>query len=244
MMFRQAWLLRTRPAGAIAGLALVTAAVIATTGTAGTEIPTGTGEPTATLSAVSVSPNIALVGTTSRGTVSRRTGNMTQVALRSSNTAVATVPTHVWLQRGATSQGFDITAVNGAGGCATISATDPDNTVTAKIYTHQRPPRVAGPVQLKLAHDMPWGRPEYDSFVYGASSFKGLISGSGVAGRTFALRSNTSAVTVPRSVTAGPAATSVEFTASIRGRADCVVITATEGRTSVSRLLIFVDVGG
>jgi hypothetical protein len=243
MTFRHLRLLRAPSAGA-AGLALVAGAVIATAGFAGAGMPENSDETPATLSGLAVSPHIVPVGTTSKGKVSRRTGNMTRVELSSSNTAVATVLDHVWMQRRATEQEFDVTAVNGAGGCATITAKDPDNSVTAKVYTYQRPPRLPGPVTLRLAHDTPWGRNEYDAFVYGGSSFKGLISGSGVAGRTFALRSSSPEVAVPRSVTAGPAATSVEFTASVRGRPDCVVITATEGRTSVSRLLIFVDVSG
>lgn len=244
MTIRLARLPRAAAAGLAVSATLIIAAAIATSAEAGADVPDAAPDPAATLSGMTVSPNFLIAGSTSSGTVSRRTGNMTRVELKSSNTAVATVPTHIWLPRGATSGAFDVTTAGGRGGCATVSATDPDNTVSAKIYTYQRPARVPGPVNLKLAHDMPWGKLEYDTFIYGPSTFKGLISGSGVAGRTFTLSSSTAAVSVPRQVTAGVGATSVEFTARITGRADCAVITATEGRTTVSRLLAFVDVGG
>lgn len=233
-------------AAGLAGAALVIAAAVATAA-AGTALPdpaTTATTPAGTLNGLTVSPHIVPVGSTPSGTVQRRIGNMTRVELTSSNTAVATVPTHIWLQRGATSGSFSVTTVSGVGGCATITAKDPDNTVSAKIYAYQRAPRLPGPVQLRLATEAQMGRPEYDVYLSGASGFKGALSGSGVAGKTFALRSSTSAVTVPRSVTAGPVATTVEFTARVSGRPDCVVITATEGRTTLSRMLIFVDVGG
>jgi hypothetical protein len=184
------------------------------------------------------------VGVPVTATVERQAGNTTRVELRSSNTSVVTVPTHIWIQRGAASAQFEVTAVNGPGGCARVTATDPDNSVFAKIFTYPRAARLPGTMQLQMNPGSTWNRPEYDATVYGVTTVKGVISGDGATGRTWTLESSSPAVSVPRTVPAAPGATSVEFTATVRGAADCTLITASDGRTSLRRLLVFVDVGG
>jgi hypothetical protein len=175
------------------------------------------------LSSLSLNPTTVTGGNSSTGTVTLSGGapaGGATVALSSSNTAAATVPSSVTVAAGATTATFTVsTSAVAASTTVTISATYSGATRSASLnVTPASPP----PPTLSSLSLNP-------TSVTGGNSSTGTVTLSGAApagGATVALSSsNTAAATVPSRVTVAAGATSATFTVSTSAIASSTTVT-------------------
>jgi hypothetical protein len=175
------------------------------------------------LSSLSLNPTTVTGGNSSTGTVTlsgRAPAGGATVALSSSNTAAATVPSSVTVAAGATTATFTVsTSAVAASTTVTISATYSGATRSASLnVTPASPP----PPTLSSLSLNP-------TSVTGGNSSTGTVTLSGAApagGATVALSSsNTPAATVPSSVTVAAGATTATFTVSTSAVAASTTVT-------------------
>jgi hypothetical protein len=179
----------------------------------------------ATLSSLSLNPTSVTGGAASIGTVTLNTAapaSGAMVALSSSNPTVATVPASVTVPAGTTSAAFTIsTNPVAASNTVTISATYSGVTRSANL--------IINPAITLLSLSL------NPTSVTGGAASIGTVTLSAVApaaGAVVALASsNTSAATVPTSVTVAAGATSATFTVSTNSLTDCASAVATISAT-------------
>jgi hypothetical protein len=168
--------------------------------------------PPPALTSLTLSPASVTGGNSSTGTVTLSgpaPSGGAQVALSSSDTSVATVPSSVTVAAGATSATFTVsTSAVGASTTVTISASYAGVTKTASLTVNPAAPPPPTLTSLTLS----------PASVTGGNSSTGTVSLSGPApsgGAQVALSSsNTSIAAVPFSVTVAAGATSATFTVS------------------------------
>ena len=168
--------------------------------------------PTVSLSSLSLNPTSVTGGNSSTGTVTlsgAAPAGGAQVALSSSNTTVARVPSSVTVAAGATSATFTVsTSAVSASTAITISATYGGAPKSASLTVTSAPPPVPTLSSLSLN----------PTSVTGGNSSTGTVTLSGAApagGAQVALSSsNTTVARVPSSVTVAAGATSATFTVS------------------------------
>jgi len=189
--------------------------------------------PALSLSSLTLNPTSVAGGNSSTGTVTLSgpaPAGGAQVALSSSNTAAATVPSSVTVPAGATSATFTVsTSVVTASAAVTISAAYGGATRTASLaVTPAAPPP---PTLASLGLN--------PTSVTGGNSSTGTVTLSGPApagGAQVALSSsNTAAATVPSSVTVPAGATSATFTVSTSAVAASTTVTISAGYGGVTR---------
>jgi PKD repeat protein len=172
------------------------------------------------VSALSVSPTTDVGGTASTGTVTlgsaAPTGG-TPVSLSSSNTSAATVPSSVTVAAGATTATFTVTTTAVAQNASvTITASANGSSATASLT-------VDAPVASTLSLN--------PTSVQGGTSSTGTVtlgSAAPTGGMPVSLSSsNTSAATVPSSVTVAAGATTATFTVSTVGVTSTATATIT-----------------
>jgi hypothetical protein len=189
------------------------------------------------LSSISLNPTRVTGGNSSTGTVTlsdAAPAGGAQVALSSSNTTAARVPSSVTVAAGATSATFTVsTSAVAASTTVTISAAYAGATRSASLTVTPAPPPPPTLASMTLS----------PTSVTGGNSSTGTVTLSGPApagGALVALSSsNTTAARVPSSVTVAAGATSVTFTVSTSGVASSTAVTifATYGGVSRSALL-------
>ncbi|HYU22324.1 MAG TPA: hypothetical protein VEM60_04215 [Candidatus Dormibacteraeota bacterium] len=190
--------------------------------------------PPATLSSLTLSPTSVIGGTqSSTGTVTlsgAAPAGGAQVALSSSNTAAATVPSSVTVAAGATSATFTVsTSAVAASTAVTISAAYGGVTRTASITVAPAPPPPATLSSLTLSPT---------SVIGGTQSSTGTVTLSGAApagGATVALSSSNGAARVPSSVTVAAGATSATFTVSTSAVTASTAVTISAAYGGVTR---------
>src|SRR5437667_6825018 len=168
--------------------------------------------PALSLSSLALNPTSVAGGNSSTGTVTLSgpaPAGGAQVALSSSNTAAATVPSSVTVPAGAASATFTVsTSAVTASTAVTISAAYGGVTLTASITVA---PAAPPPPTLASLGQNP-------TSVTGGNSSTGTVTLSGAApaggAQVAHSSSNTAAVTVPSSVTVAAGATSATFTVS------------------------------
>jgi len=184
------------------------------------------------LSSLSLSSTSVTGGNSSSGTVTLSgaapTGGAT-VALSSSNTAAATVPSSVTIAAGATSATFSVsTSAVAASTTVTISGTYSGATRSASLtVTPASPP----PPTLSSVSLNP-------TSVTGGNSSTGTVTLSGAAptgGVTVALSSSNGAASVPSSVTVAAGATSATFTVSTSAVASSTTVTISATYSGATR---------
>ena len=185
----------------------------------------------ASLSALSVSPTSVTGGNTAQGTVTL-TGAAPAggaiVTLSSSNTSAATVPATVTVAAGATSAGFTVsTAAVATSTSVTLAAAYDSVTRTAALSVTPPPP----PASLSALGVTP-------TSVTGGNTAQATVTLTGAApagGAVVTLSSsNTSAATVPATVTVAAGATSAGFTVSTTPVGASTSVTLTAAYNSVT----------
>jgi len=188
--------------------------------------------PALSLSSLALNPTSVAGGNSSTGTVTLSgpaPAGGAQVALSSSNTAAATVPSSVTVPAGATSATFTVsTSVVTASSAVTISAAYGGATRTASLaVTPAAPPP---PTLASLGLN--------PSSVTGGNSSTGTVTLSGAApagGATVALSSSNGAARVPSSVAVVAGATSATFTVSTSAVAASSAVTISAAYGGVTR---------
>ena len=194
--------------------------------------------PALSLSSLTLNPTSVAGGNSSTGTVTLSgpaPAGGAQVALSSSNTAAATVPSSVTVPAGATSATFTVsTSVVTASAAVTISAAYGGATRTASLaVTPAAPPP---PTLASLGLN--------PTSVTGGNSSTGTVTLSGAApaggAQVVLSSSNTAAATVPSSVTVPAGATSATFTVStsVVTASTAVTISAAYGATRTASLAV------
>jgi hypothetical protein len=163
------------------------------------------------LSSVSVNPSSQVGGVTASGTVSLSApagaGGVT-VALSSSNTQVASVPSSVTVAQGSTTAAFTLTTYTvTAASLATITASYSGVEVSTSLTVNPRPHALNG-IQIS------------PTTIQSGKTANGTVTLAAPAGTggvvVYLFSSNTAALTVPASVTVAQGATSAMFTATAR----------------------------
>ena len=188
--------------------------------------------PALSLSSLALNPTSVAGGNSSTGTVTLSgpaPGGGAQVALSSSNTAAATVPSSVTVPAGATSATFTVsTSVVTASTAVTISAAYGGATRTASLaVTPAAPPP---PTLASLGLN--------PTSVTGGNSSTGTVTLSGAApagGATVALSGSNGAARVPSSVAVAAGATSATFTVSTSAVAASTTVTISAAYGGVTR---------
>ncbi len=191
--------------------------------------------PALSLSSLALNPTSVAGGNSSTGTVTLSgpaPAGGAQVALSSSNTAAATVPSSVTVPAGATSATFTVsTSVVTASTAVTISAAYGGATRTASLAVTPAPPPPPTLASLGLN----------PTSVTGGNSSTGTVTLNGAApagGATVALSSSNGAARVPSSVAVAAGATSATFTVSTSAvAASTTVISAAYGGVTRSASL-------
>ncbi len=172
--------------------------------------PTSTPPPSVSLSSLSLNPTNVTGGNSSTGTVTLggpAPSGGAQVALSSSDTSVATVPSSVTVAAGATSATFSVsTSTVTASTTVTISASYAGVTKTASLTVNPVPPPPPTLSSLTL---------NPSTVVGGVQSSTGKVTLSApapAAGETIILSSNSGAASVPSSVFVPAGASSATFT--------------------------------
>jgi len=187
----------------------------------------------ASLSSISLNPASVTGGNSSTGTVTLSgpapTGGA-QVALSSSNTAVATVPSSVTVAAGTTSAAFTVsTSAVAASTTVTISASYAGATASASLTVTPAPP---APTLSSLTLNP-------TTVIGGVQSSTGTVALSGPAlsgGAQVALFSSNSAVaSVPSSVTVPAGATSATFTVSTSAVTASTTVTISASYSGATR---------
>ena len=179
--------------------------------------------PPPTLTSLTLSPTSVTGGDSSTGTVTLSgpaPSGGAQVALSSSDTLVATVPSSVTVAAGATSATFTVrTSAVTASATVTISASYAAVTKTASLTVNPAPPPTPTLTSLTLS----------PTSVIGGRSSTGTVALSGPApsgGAQVALSSSdTSVATVPSSVTVAAGATSATFTVRTSAVSESTTVT-------------------
>ena len=189
--------------------------------------------PPPSLASLGLNPTSVTGGNSSTGTVTLSgpaPAGGAQVALSSSNTAAATVPSSVTVAAGATSATFTVsTSGVTASTTVTISAAYGGVTRTASITVAPAalPPPTLSSLTLNPA-----------SVIGGTQSSTGTVTLSGAApagGATVALSSSNGAARVPSSVTVVAGATSATFTVSSSAVAASTTVTISAAYGGVTR---------
>ena len=187
----------------------------------------------ASLSSISLNPASVMGGNSSTGTVELSgpapTGGA-QVALSSSNTAVATVPSSVTVAAGTTSASFTVsTTAVAASATVTISASYAGATASASLTVTPAP---SAPTLSSLTLNP-------TTVIGGVQSSTGTVALSGPAlsgGAQVALFSSNSAVaSVPSSVTVPAGATSATFTVSTSAVTASTTVTISASYSGATR---------
>ncbi len=172
--------------------------------------PTSTPPPSVSLSSLSLNPTNVTGGNSSTGTVTLggpAPSGGAQVALSSSDTSVATVPSSVTVAAGATSATFSVsTSTVTASTTVTISASYAGVTKTASLTVNPVPPPPPTLSSLTL---------NPSTVVGGVQSSTGKVTLSApapAAGETIILSGNSGAASVPSSVFVPAGASSATFT--------------------------------
>jgi hypothetical protein len=195
--------------------------------------PTSTPPPVVSLSSLSLNPTTLTGGNSSTGTVTLSgpaPSGGAQVALSSSDTSVATVPSSVTVAAGATSATFSVsTSAVTASTTVTISASYAGVTKTASLTVHPAAPPPPMLTSLTLS----------PTSVTGGNSSTGTVTLSGPApsgGAQVALSSSdTSVAAVPSSVTVAAGATSATFTISTGSVSASTMITISASYAGVTK---------
>ena len=189
--------------------------------------------PTPTLTSLTLIPTSVTGGDSSTGTVTLSgpaPSGGAQVALSSSDISVATVPSSVTVVAGATSATFTVnTSAVTASTTVTISASYAGITKSASLTVNPAPPPTPTLTSLTLSPPS----------VTGGTSSRGTVTLSGPApsgGAQVTLSSSdTSAATVPSSVTVAAGATSATFTVSTSAVATSTTVTISASYAGITK---------